>query len=388
MPGPQQRYTILDLAPPWLQDQPSAAFLGAIGTAQDLLLEKANAAQFARMPGQADDSLIPFQAADRVMVQGPAESNASFVIRLQGALDAWARAGGRPAILAQIQGYLTDLQPGVAVELPECLIVGGNTSLSTWDTIFGSTVQGDAPAHSVISPANWVWDGEDRPTRAWLVLFMHLVDLAHTGTTATIASTGGSGVPGVTSGFATLFNLSGLTAADEQRYLTLTNADAANLGTWQIVSVLSATDCIIANVNASAADTHNGSIHWAIGEYPYIGPAPVWGSPQSVWGDTATWGVNCSPLVVESIRSILRTWKSAASYYPAIIVSFGGGDGTAGNEFSPLSGVGTGNPDGEWGGYAKLSSGVWVPARQALNQFTACCHGTGRALECFEENVS
>jgi hypothetical protein len=107
-----------------------------------------------------------------------------------------------------------------------------------------------------------------------------------------------------------------------------------------------------------------------------------------VWGDTYTWGVNCSPLVIQSIRQIVQRWKAASTYYPNIIISFGGGDATAGSEFSPNSAQGAGNPDGTWGGAGKNVNGVWVPARTTVNPFTAFCDGTGSRISCYEVNVT
>ncbi len=382
----QQRHWMTgpDLCPPWLcgDDTNAQKFMFCIGNALDTLLEKQDEAMAAKLPGNADPSLIPLQAADRLMVQGPAEPNASFVVRLQGAFQAWARAGSRVAALAQIQAYLTDLQPGVAAALPECLIVGGNASLSTWATIYGSMIQGAPPARAVVSPANWNWDNQDQPTRAWLVLFMHLVATGQSGTGATVASVGGSGVVGVTSGFATITGLAGMVDSNVQQYLTLAGGVAGNTGTFQIQTVLSDSSVIIANTAAVVG----GSLSWSVGAYPYIGPAPVWGSPSFVWG-AGTWGLNCSPLVIQSIRAILKRWKGSSTYYPKIVVSFGGGDATAGSEFSPLSVQGAGNPDGTWGGLGKLVNGVWVPAKQPLNPFTAFCDGSADAVQCYEKNV-
>ncbi len=371
--------------PPWLCGEGTNAqkYMFTIGLALDGLLEKMNEAMAAKLPGHADPSLIPLQAADRVMVQGPAETNDQFVLRLRDAFQAWSRAGSRNASLAQLQAYLTGLQPGAALNLPECLIVGGNTSLTTWSTLYRSAAQGAPPARTIVAPPNWDWDGLDRPSRAWLVLFMHLVATGNAGSGATVASVGGSGVVGVTSGFATITGLSGMTVNDEQRYLTLSGGVAGNTGTFQIQTCLSTSSVIIADPSAVVG----GSLTWSVGAYPYIGPAPVWGSPAFVWG-AGTWGLNCSHLVVESIRSILKRWKSAGTFYPKIIVSFGGGDGTAGNEFSPLSSQGAGNPDGTWGSFGKNVGGVWVPARQALNPFTAFCDGTGQAIRCYEKNVT
>lgn len=376
-------------APPWLcgYNTNGQKFLYAIGLALDGALEKMTEAVRAKCPGFADNSAIPFQAADRLLIQGPAESDPSFVLRLNGAFDAWSIAGSRHAVLAQTQAYLTNLRPGVPLTNPSHLIVGGNQTYTTWDSIYFSTEQGANPAHSTNSPINWDWDGTEKPWRAWLVLFMHLVATGQTGAALTVASVGGSGVAGVVSGFATLTGLAGMTAANIQDYITITGAaSGANNGTFQIVDVLSASSIIIANTAAVSPDVNDGAIAWSIGSYPYIGPAPVWGSPGFVWGDTFTWGVDSSPLVIQSIRQIVQRWKAASTFYPNIIISFGGGDSTAGNEFSPNSTTSTGNPDGTWGDIGKNVNGVWVPAKTALNPFTAFCDGTGVAVSCYEKN--
>lgn len=373
-----------DLCPPWLcgNDSNAQKYMYCIGLGLDGLLEKMNEAMTAKLPGQADPSCIPLQAADRVFVQGPAESNASFIVRLQGAFQAWARAGSRPSALGQLQGYLTGLQPGVPDAYPECLIVGGNTDVSTWSTIFRSMTQGAPPARAIVTPPNWNWDNKDQPARAWLVLFMNLVPTGQSGAAGTVASTGSSGVVGVSSGFATITGLTGMVSSNELQYITLSGGVPGNTGTFQIDSVLDANRIIIANPTAVVG----GTLTWSVGAYPYIGPAPVWGSIHKTWGDDQTWGLNCSPLVIQSIRAILKTWKSASTYYPNIIVSFGGGDGTAGNEFSPLSTQGAGNPDGTWGDFGKNVNGVWVPAKEPLNPATAFCDGTGLAVRCYEKN--
>lgn len=379
------------LCPPWLCEYGSDAqrYMAVMGYCIDALLEKQEEAQAAKLPGQADASLIPFQAADRVMVQGPAEPNDAFIQRMIGFLDSWAIAGSRPAVLREIQGYLYNSQPGVIASLPECLIVGGHNdmaSASIWDVLTYASPAGALPARSFAAPANWNWDGKNVPTRSWLVLFMHLVPTGQSGMAATVASIGGSGVAGVTSGFQTWTGLAGMTANNVQQYLTTSGtATGGNAGTFQITSVLSPTSVIVANPKGTGSDADSGSIVWSVGAYPYIGPAPVWGSPSFVWG-AGSWGLNCSPLVMQSIRSIVKTRKSAATYYPSIIVSFGGGDGTAGNEFSPLSAQGSGNPDGTWGYPSKLVNGCAVPAFTPLNPFTVPCDGTGVSLQCFEKN--
>ena len=62
-----------------------------IGLALDALLEKQEEAELAKLPGQSDPSAIPLQAADRLMVQGPLESNTQFSTRMVGAFETRAR---------------------------------------------------------------------------------------------------------------------------------------------------------------------------------------------------------------------------------------------------------------------------------------------------------
>lgn len=394
MTGPQ-------LAPPWLCgfDTTGQKFLYVIGLAMDMLLEKMTESMVAKLPGFGDPSNIPLQAADRLLVQGPAETNAQFIQRLKDAFEAWSIAGSRPSVLSQIQAYLTNQQPGIsagllAAGLPECLIVGGNTSLTTWDTTYFTDAQNAVPSHVTKSPANWDWDGQNLPSRAWLVLFMQNVYDGRGGATATVASTGGSGVSGVMTGFATITGLTGMMSTDVQKYLTIEDAaSAGNVGTFQITSVLSTTSVIIANPSADSGDVNNGSLTWTTSAYPYIAPAPVWGSPSFVWG-TGTWGVSCSPQVIISIRQILQRWKSAQTYYPNIIIAFGDGqtylaDGRPNSDFSPNSVEGSGNPDGTFGEYGHNASGVWIPNKHnGVNPYNAYCDGTGLAVNCYEKNVT
>ncbi len=391
-----QRDDIATLSPPWLKGYNSNGerFLYTFGLACDTLLEKMNQAQRAHMPGEGDDSALPYLAEDRLLVQGPAETDAQLTARLRDAFTAWSRAGSRRAVLEQIQAFLQGTQPGVAAAMPEALIVGGNASLSTWHSLAFSDAQGAPPARRLVTPANWNWDGVDQPWRAWLVLFMSLVATGQAGSSAAVLSTGGSGVTGVTSGFATITGLSGMVAGNNQQYLTISGAaSSANNGTFQIVSVLGGGGVIIANPAAVAPDANNGALVWSVGQYPFIRPAPVWGSPDFVWGNGWTWGIASTPTTATanlaiSIRQIVQRWKSAGTFYPKIIVSFGGGDGTAGNEFSPLSGQGTGNPDGTFADYGRNVNGVWAPDKPVVNRFTSFLDGTGVYQQCTIYNIT
>lgn len=395
-----QRDSILQLAPPWLLDDVGRAFLGTIGTGLDMLAQKADTAIKLRMPGLSDPCAIPYQAADRLLLQGPGETNAAFILRLQGAYDAWKRAGSRRSVLAQIHAYLSNVMTGVDTSRPECEIVGGNASLSTWDVHTIGDAAEAPPAHTVISPANWNVDGRAAalPARAWLVLFMHQVATGLSGAAGTIASIGGSGVSGVSSGFATLTGLSGLDASNVQEWITISGAtNSSNNGTFPIDAIVDPTSCIIANPLAIASpEPGNGALVWSIGRYPFLRPGPVWGSNSFVWG-TSTWGLSASDTyggdigaqnIVQTLRLILKRWKGANTFYPHIIISFGGGDATAGNEFSPLSSQGSGNPDGTWLELGAIVAGRCEPRRNYPTSFVAFCDGSGLAVQCYEKNRS
>lgn len=395
---PLHTESIALLSPPFLLGPNGSKYMSVFGQTLNDLENKLRDASKAHMPGQADASAIPLQAADRGLVQGPMEPNDQFIARLSGALDAWAHAGARRAILAQLHAYFTGLNPGVTSTLTQLTIVGTNASTTSWDWYRFGDAQNVAAQHELVSPENWNWDGAFEPWRQWLVLFMQAVPTGLSGSAATVSSTGGSGVAGVTTGFATITGLSGLSAANEHHYLTLSGADINNTGTFQITHVASSTQCTIANPRAVAPDSHNGAIVWSVSAYPYMAPAPVCGSPYAICNSLAgvtpptSLGVVMADLssaadALESVRAILRAWKSAGAYYQNIIVSFGQTDG----EFLPTSSAGFGNPTGNWGYSANVGQnqgGVWANARVPLNLFTVFPPGTGRYVQCTQENVT
>jgi hypothetical protein len=171
-------------------------------------------------------------------------------------------------------------------------------------------------------------------------------------------------------------------------------------------------------MNPSGVGSDTGPLTWSISYYPFIGPGPQWGTPGytfgegqttsppkdtganigGVWqpstsggagyGATLSWGLTCSSNTIQSIRQLLQRWKSAASYYPNIIISFDGGDSSSGSAYSPNSTPGSGNPDGTFGSVGAISNGVWVPTRKINSSFDAFCQGTGYARACSIENVT
>lgn len=389
-----QRDTIFDLTHvPSLRTGNGEKFLYTFGLALDALAEKMDQATRAHIPGLArTPTAIPYQAEDRLLVQGPAESNAQFVERLTRAFKAWRKAGSREAILEQLKAYRTGLDPGVVETDPSMLIVGGNGTYTTWDTATFGDAPEDEPSRRRVTPSNFDWDGQDRPWRSWLVLFMRDVATGVAGTAASVSTVGGSGVSGVFSGFATLTGLADVPTDALGMWITVSGAaSAANNGRFQVALRLSDTSVMIANPGPGVApDANNGAITWSLSAFPFFRPTQAWGSPTLVWG-SFTWGLEWAghdtQLVIAAMRQILRRWKSARTYYPNILVSFDGGDGTAGRQFSPLSSKGSGNPNGNYGDYGTNVNGVWTPRARDF-PLTCFLDGTGQYLRCNVHNVT
>ena len=370
--GHQQRDVVKQISPPWLSGGVAERILYTIGLSSDLLLEKLNQAITARLPGRGDASALPYLGNDRVMAQGPNEANAAFASRLKRAFDTWQRAGSNRSILQQVLGYVST-PTTYAGQVPIGTVVtstpGG--TYSAWDTYYNTSQLGGPPARLRTAPANWNWDGLYTNESAYLVLYF----TAAPGVSGAAASIGAP-----VNGFSAVTGLSGVPTTAATRVLTITGAaTSANNGVFTIASVVSPTSVVIANPSA-VSDVNNGSLAWVVGSYPSIGPAPAWGTPGLTWGGanvaTMAWGCNQSSGYVAGLRSLVRTWKSAHTSFPWIVFAFGGGTGIPGSEFSPLSSIGAGNPDGNWATWAKTVGAQSVPARTTgLNKFSVVCDG-------------
>ena len=332
-----------------------------------------------------------------------------------------------------------------------CFVNSGE-GVTTWDTIYAGDAIGAEPTHVEVgtivdpfhaspAPANFNWDGKQIPWRAWLILQMAHVVLS-SGTGAAIGSAGAStsykdpghnvagvwvpkttGTP-VNSPFVTI---TGVTGASAGQWINLTGAiNAANDGLFPILQA-GPTSVVISNPNAVTPDA--GSIDWILVEYPWMAPGPVWGSPSftdlngktwvpvefgtgqlqnppvdtgsnigGVWQPSTqagvatqaslSWGLNAGADVIQSIRALVKKWKSGGTYYPNLIIAFDGPAGVPGSSYSPYSTPGSGNPDGSFGPHGKNVGGVWVPTRLIYSPFDCFCQGTGTHQACSVENLS
>lgn len=314
-----QTWPARTLAPPWMSGPNADRYVSVLQFMSDALLEKATQAVTIHFPGQGNVSQIPYLANDRQLVQGLAESNASFVGRLKGAFKQWSIAGSRLSVANVLQYYLQGLQPGVAAALPLLALVTTNATQTRWDTLSQGAALGASPVRSLVSE-NWNWDGSYKPWRNWLVLYMSLVAGALSGSSAqtstaaagTLYTSGGTAsnhvygqivtetvgvaqlsvwTPNVTGTavnhpYMTLTHLAGLSSAQVGQWITVSGSTSpGNNGTFLITSVPSPSTCVIANPYGVTGDT--GPLTWSIGTYPFLAPAGVWDQPGTKWDNGA-----------------------------------------------------------------------------------------------------
>lgn len=386
--GGQQRDAILTLAPPWLADISPAQnggqggvggrYLYTLGLASDALLEKLNQAEKAHMPTVCDPSALPIIGQDRVMTQGPGETDDAFRVRLQEAFETWQHAGESRSVLELVAAYTRGQQGAAAYAQgqqipvwPIASVVSGYQA-KKWDWYTSADDTTKPPEHFQYrgsDPQTWSWDGNEVALwfRAWLVLYAFM--LAPTSASASCA------VASIADGFVTLTGLSGIpadvTSLTRPGYLTLTGAaNAGNNGTFQIVQYVTATSVVVANPNGVFPDANSGLI-LALGPsyYPGLQPTPVVGFPGATVGSVPSVGVmlgdgSSATGFFGQLRALLSLWKSAQTLYLNIVVSFDGDNlAPSSGAFSPWSGEGSGNPDGTWGTWAKIVGGIAVPAR-------------------------
>ena len=87
------------LGPTWLQEANGEAWLGAFGTAKDVILARAKDSVKARLPDLAPADALPHLAVTMQLERGPDEAEAAFRARLKEAFNAWVWGGTRKGLL-------------------------------------------------------------------------------------------------------------------------------------------------------------------------------------------------------------------------------------------------------------------------------------------------
>ena len=148
------RTVVRSLGPRWLTEGEGELVLYSVALVADAFAQRAKLGLLARFPDSAPEDALPKIGHDRRIVRGIEESASSYAGRLRLWLDSWRGAGGAPALLRQLRGYL-----GAAPTLRTVDNTGNWTTLST------------ANALSWALRGTWDWDGlSARWWRFWTVV--------------------------------------------------------------------------------------------------------------------------------------------------------------------------------------------------------------------------
>jgi len=175
------RHTIKRLSPTTLQDGVAERFLYGMALLMDGIVEKACQGAHSRMPLRADPTVLPYLGQERLIPKGLTEGDASYALRLQGAIDDWRTlAGSAWGVMKQVRGYLLAKAPrirSVWAIYPTTGIASAPTH-SVWSSFAIDSAVNVAPDRLLVSgPGNWEWDryspttGSWGPWRWWLVIF-------------------------------------------------------------------------------------------------------------------------------------------------------------------------------------------------------------------------
>lgn len=112
-----------------------------------------------------------------------------------------------------------------------------------------------------------------------------------------------------------------------------------------------------------------------------VQPGPVFGAAGVVIGDEdLSIGFTYPASFFTAYRALVKLWKSANTYYPWLIFSFDVNDGGTGDDYSPNSVLGTGNPNGTYGRWGVTVAGIVTASRPDDSRFV---DGPATYLNCY-----
>lgn len=160
------------IAPPWLADRPGLrtgyALLFTAALAVDMAIDAAVQALYARFPGLGTPTALPMLARDRGVIRSPADTDATFAVRLRSWMADRYYMGTMRGLARQVQAFLPD-HPRVRVI---------NRA--------GVTFTREADGSEATATMVWNWDGVSHPSRAgrwsdlWIVVYSTAYPLAGT----------------------------------------------------------------------------------------------------------------------------------------------------------------------------------------------------------------
>ena len=157
------------ISPTWLNGPVGQRYRYSMAVLYDALSDACGYANLARWPYTCPYDAFPYLAADRQIVQGFAEPNASFANRLVQWLDLWRAAGSPMGVMLAVLGLF----------LPTSVTIRTVDNSSNWNTYlagatpFPISASVPTPPTYVAGAGNWNWDGNTTPWwRAWIIIYV------------------------------------------------------------------------------------------------------------------------------------------------------------------------------------------------------------------------
>jgi len=154
------------ISPSWLRGFWGERFVYAIALQLDALWDWVRQGVRAALPGYGPSDALPSIGNDVQIFRGPNEPEAAYVDRLQRALPTWKKAGGAPALLAQIQAYFSP--DPVKIQYIVNGVDENDDPVADWTTLDELSVLSFHRAN----PSNWDWDGDTTQIRFWIVVYL------------------------------------------------------------------------------------------------------------------------------------------------------------------------------------------------------------------------
>jgi hypothetical protein len=334
-----------------------------MGQGLDLVRYRSALASLLHMPGQMPISAIATSAdyyigLDRLLTQGPNETQSAFEARLSAAFDTWQHAGNDWAVLQQALAQLSPYQPKVSVV----------SDSNTWSW-YNEAQPSSVPPNTFLSLfLNWDWDGESYDPhpfnatswwRFWLILQSGL-------------SIVGGTISGATAGTPVEITTSsphGLSTGATVYIDQVQGVVGANGGPFLITVI----DTTHFTVPTSGTGSYTG------GGYVLTPDAQNWAHPFPSLGTTHAPALGGNPVVSlgfgnvpptfwTTLRQVLQTFKAAHAWLRWIVVSY---DASWFNQDTGI--IGTEMPDGSWGPNVVIEflggKGVYVATRYSNARF-------------------
>lgn len=167
LPVPEKttfRDSVKKISPPWLQGFWGYRLMYSIAIQMDGIADMLTEGVLARMPGFGTHDALQYSGNDKQILRGFAESDESYIQRLQTALDVWKIAGNAQSIILELAGYVSPLTPRFRY------VVNGvdesGTRIADWITVEAGVV-----TYFRANPNNWDWDGSFSQVRFWIIVY-------------------------------------------------------------------------------------------------------------------------------------------------------------------------------------------------------------------------